>query len=178
MRIFLFFIFFAFNSYAFSQNVLELKNSSTGKVRHLKAGAKLYFKSTNDSDFVKGKIVQIKDTSVVIYCPDYNEDLPLTDLRLDELQSIKKPTTLHAISRSIGSVLLPVGGYLFINGILTLSRDNDFQGRATYDEDLTKSLTIMGGAFVVGGTIPFLIKPKVYNLKGEYTIAVKKLSKE
>ena len=178
MRIFIFFsVFCSIVLSASAQNVIELKNSQTGKTRVLKAGSKLYFKSANDSSYIKGKVVQIKDTSIVFYCPDFDEDLPLYDIKLEDIREIKKPTTLHSVSRSVASILLPVGGYLFINGILALSRDNQFQGKSTYNEDLTKSLTVMGGAFILGGTIPFLIKPKVYDLKKDWSLSVKKQNK-
>lgn len=179
MRILIFINLFIFTTYLSSgQNVLQLKNTETGKTRILKPGMKLHFKSTQDASFVKGKIVQIKDTSIVIYCPDYSEEDPLVDLPMTELQSIKKATTLHSISRSIGSVLIPVGTYLFINGILTLSRDNQFQGAKTYDEDLTKALTFTGGGFMIGGVIPFLIKTKVYDFSKEWTVSVIKINKK
>lgn len=178
MRIFIFFSLFCSLFFSASaQNIIELKNIQTGKTRVLKAGFKLYFKPKSDSSYIKGKVVQIKDTSIVFYCPDFDEDLPLYDIKLDDIREIKKPTTLHSVSRSVGSVLLPVGGYLFINGILALSRDDQFQGKSTYNEDLTKSLTVVGGAFILGGTIPFLIKPKVYDLKKDWSISIKKLNK-
>lgn len=175
MRILIFFTFFLFSFCSFSQNVIELKNERTGKTRILKAGTKFLFKTAQDSFYVRGKIVQIKDTSLVIYCQDYNDELPLTDLRPDEITAIKKPTTLHSITRSISTLLLPVGGYFLINGVLVLSRDNEYQGQKTYDEGATKALTVTGGAFVVAGAIPFLIKQKQYNLRKDWKMSVKKL---
>lgn len=172
----LFIILSGFTSLA--QNVIELKNKQTGKTRILKSGTKLYFKSTSDSSFIKGKIVQIKDTSVVIFCPDYDEEDPLVDLKFNEIVSIKKATKLHSVSRTIGSVMAPAGALLFINGIVTLSRDNEFQGKKTYNEEETKALTILGGGFLVAGAIPYFIKPKVYDLKNVWTISMKHINKK
>jgi hypothetical protein len=165
-------LFAAFTNNAFSQNVLLLENSSNGKKRSIKSGAKFYFKTVNDSVFVKGKIIQLKDTSVVIFCPDYEAENSLLDLNLKDITSIKKATTLHAISRSIGSVLLPVGSFLAINGIITLARDSEFQGVKTYDEDEAKSRSVIGGALIIAGTIPFIIKPKVYDLTKGWDLSI------
>lgn len=162
----------AFSSSSFSQNVLVLENTSNGKKRSIKSGAKFYFKSINDSVFVKGKIIQLKDTSVVIYCPDYEAEYSLQDLNLKDITFIKKATTFHAISRSIGSVLLPVGSFLAINGIVILARDSEFQGVKTYDEDAAKARALIGGALIVTGAIPFIIKPKIYDLNKNWKLSI------
>jgi hypothetical protein len=163
----------ALNSQVFAQNVLLLENSSNGKKREIKSGAKIYFKSTSDSAFVKGKIVQLKDTSVVIFCPDYEAEMSLVDIKLKDITVIKKATTFHSISRSLGSVFLPIGTFLALNGIITLARDSEFQGVKTYDEDAAKTRSVIGGAFIVAGVIPFIIKPKVYDFSKNWKLSVR-----
>jgi hypothetical protein len=176
MRILIFLFVFSFIP-SFGQNVLELKNSETGKTRILKSGAKLQFKTINDSVFIKGKISQIKDESIVIYCPDFIEEFPLMDVSVNEIKEIKKATAFHSISRTLAKVLLPVGTFFFTSGIITLARDSEFQGQKGYDEDKTKSLTITGGVFMVAGVIPFLFNQKVYDLKKNWTLSIKKMEK-
>ncbi len=167
-------LFLAFNSQVLSQNVLQLENSVSGKKRIIKQGSKFHFKSTYDSSYVKGKLAQVKDTSIVIFLPENDGEMSLLDLRLTDITEIKKPTKFHAISRTVGSVLLPVGTFLTINGLITLSRDPKYQGVRTYDRDITAARTAVGGVFIVAGVIPFIVKPKIYNLRKGWTLSVKK----
>jgi hypothetical protein len=172
MKAFIFlFVSVFFISPSFSQNFLELKNTQTGKTRVLKPGAKLLFKSNRDDDFIKGKIVQIKDTSVVIYCTEYDEELSLMDVNINNFTVIKKPTLFHSIWRTSGSVFTPVGGYLFLNGLFSLIRDND---QKSYTKDQAVAYTATGFALTAIGLAPFFIKPKAYDLKKDWTLSVKK----
>jgi hypothetical protein len=162
---------------SFSQNVLELKNTQSGKTRILKQGANIQFKTVNDSVFLKGKISQIKDGNIVIYCPDLSEELPLLDLPISDIQEIKKAKAFHAFSKTIGKVLVPAGTFLFANGIITLAKDSEFQGQKQYDVEKTTADTVAGGAMIVAGVIPYLFKQKIYDLKKDWTLTVKKMVK-
>jgi hypothetical protein len=177
MRILIFICFIFSFLTSFGQNVLELQNTQSGKTRILKSGTKIQFKTIDDSVFVKGNISQIKDGSIVIYCPDFSEESPLVDLTVNDIKEIKKATTFHSISRSLAKVLLPVGTFFFANGIITLAKDSEYQGVKQYDEDKTKSLTTAGGVLMVAGVIPFLFNQKVYDLKKDWTLSIKKLDK-
>jgi hypothetical protein len=175
MRIILFLTFFAGFSNLFSQNVIELKNKETGKVRILKQGTKLHFKAKGDSLYVKGKISQIKDTSIVIYCPDYEDAMPLVDVSLSNLIAIKKPTGIHGTAKGAGMVLMPGGAILFLGGITGLIRgDDSFHGQSSNDSDLYKAYTFSGLGLFAAGLLPYIIKSKEYDLKNEWTISIKK----
>lgn len=173
MRFILLFVLLSFVSTAIhSQNVLELKNEKTGQIKTLRSGAKLHFKTKYDSTYIKGKIVQIKDSVIVFYIPEYEESLPLMDVHIKDLKEIKKPTHFHAITRAAGAVLLPVGSFLLINGLLTLSRnDPDYKSQS-----VTSSLVGFGIAAV--GITPFLIKPKHYDFSKDWKIKVKSFKTE
>jgi len=168
MRLILLFIFLSFVSTAIhSQNVLELKNEKTGQIKTLRSGAKVQFKTKHDSTYIKGKIVQIKDSVIVFYIPEFEESLPLMDVYVKDIKEIKKPTHFHAFARGAGAVLLPVGSVLLINGLLTLSRNDP----GYKSQSVTSSLIGFGVAAV--GVTPFLIKPKHYDFSKDWKIRVK-----
>lgn len=173
MRILLFlFLIIGFSAPTFSQNVLVLKNSKTGKTRILKPKAHLHFKTIHDSSFVKARILQIKDSSIVLYIPEFDDAMPMMDILYTELKEIQKPTGFHAFSRGIAAGLLPIGSFLFLDGALTWPRDSD-----PYYKNQSKKLTFIGLGIAALGTLPYLIKPKYYNLKGEWEISVVKMKK-
>ncbi|MBX9851889.1 MAG: hypothetical protein K2X86_09035 [Cytophagaceae bacterium] len=174
MRIVIFLSFyFFFSTLANSQNVLELKDAATGKTKILKQGAKLFFKTKNDTNYIKGKIAQIKDTSIVIYCTEYEDEMALMDIRLSDMKAIKKATAFHGTYRTAGKVFMPVGSVLFLRGILGLLRDDSYKGQSYYNDDLLKAYTYSGLAITAIGVVPYLIKQKEYYFNGGWSLSVK-----
>lgn len=177
MRIITFLTVFIFSILSVhSQNVLELTNTKTGKTRIIKSGSKLLFKTIHDSSYVKGKIMQIKDSVMVIYLLDYEDGTPVADIPIKDLKEIKKATSLHAISRSVASVMLPVGAYFLGSGITALARNDSYKGQSTYDKNQARAYTYTGAGLVIAGAIPFIIKTKVYNFNKDWKVRVKKMS--
>jgi hypothetical protein len=147
--------------------VLELKNEKTGQIKVLKTGSKLHFKTIHDSTYIKAKIVQIKDSVVVFYIPEYEESLPLMDVHIKDIKEITKPTHFHAFTRGAGAVLLPVGSFLLINGLLILTRnDPDYKSQSV-------TSTLVGLGVTAAGITPFIIKPKHYDFSKDWKIRVK-----
>lgn len=118
--------------------------------------------------------MQIKDSVIVIYIYDYDEGTPVADIPVKDLKEIKKATTIHAISRSVASVLLPVGGVFLGSGLTAMLRGDSYKGQTSYDPDKARAYTFTGIGLTTAGIIPFLIKPKVYNFNKEWTVRVKK----
>jgi hypothetical protein len=171
MRIAIFSLCLFLCSTVFGQKVIELKNKETGKTRILKSGSKLQFKTIHDSTYLKAKIVQIKDSVIVFYIPEFEDGLPLMDVKISDLKEIKKPTRFHAITRGAGAVLLPVGTFLLLNGVLTLTRGDS----GTRSQSV--SSTFIGLGITALGAAPFIFKPLEYNLSKEWAISVKVVTK-
>lgn len=173
MRILIFLFFISLSvQLALSQNVLELRNSKTGKTRILKPKAHLHFKTIHDSSFVKARILQIKDSSIVFYIPEFDDAMPMMDILISDLKEIEKPTGFHAFSRGIAAGLLPIGSFLFLDGALTWPRESD-----PYYKNQSKKLTFIGLGITTLGILPYVVKPKKYNLKEDWKISVVRIKK-
>lgn len=158
------FLFAFVFTYATAQNVLQIKNSKTGKIIKIKNNNKITLLSSSDSTFTTGKIKQIKDNSIVLYFPD-DEDL-LREYDISLIKQIRKATCLHKAGKIAGMVLMPVGGFMFISGIF-FALDNS--------GDVSAGPWLAGGAALFGlGLIPHLIKPKTYDMSEGYQLQVVK----
>jgi len=129
---------------------LSIKNTSNGKVRVLKQGQKMSFKLVGEDEFTKGKISSFTDSSMVVFMPD-EDDVMLRDIKLKEIYSIKKTSTMHKVAQAAGAVVM-VGGAVAIFEAPSIAGDdgNDW---------------LVRGAGVVGvalGLLPYLIKTTEY----------------
>jgi hypothetical protein len=147
---------------SYGQKTLELTDKQTGKIKTFAIGKKIRYKSVEDSDYEKGKIQNITDSTLVFFLPDEDENPSLVELRLDEIQSFQKSTTLHNISRILG-------GLFMVAGASTMANANGYAG-----EDGSSGAYIgLGAGMVAVGVIPFLIKPKTYILGETHTAKLK-----
>jgi hypothetical protein len=149
---------------SFAQRVLNIKSTSTSKVRVLKNESKIQFTLKGDSSLIKGVIQLISDSSIVMLLPE-DENTMVKEYKLSEFALIKKPTALHSIARIAGAPLLIIGGISFIAGTMsTISpRDGESGGPVT--------MGVGAGALVLG-ILPYLIKPKTYDLTKDCELVV------
>lgn len=178
MRLILFLGLLCLSGLASSQNVLVLSNTVSGKTRLIHSGSKMYFKMGDDSEFIKGKIVQIKDSVIVMLLPDEEDENPIADIRITDITGIKKATKFHAVTRTIASITVPIGSILLISGAIPLLRKDSYQGQTGYDKERAQILTGVGAGLIVTGIIPYLVKQKVYDLKQDWRLSVQKVHKK
>ena len=127
-----------------------LIKTSNGKVRAIKQGQSMHFKIHDDIDFTKGKIQSFTDSSMVVFMPD-EDDVLLQDIKLKDIKSIKKTSTMHKIAQG-GGALFMIGGAGMI-----------FEAPSIAGEDGSDWLVRGAGLVSLAvGLIPYLIKPTVY----------------
>src|SRR4051812_22596937 len=80
------------------QNYLKIKNTTTGDTRVIENDKTIFFKINGDSSYNKGVIQQIKDSSIVLFLPNEDEN-SLVEYKIAEFASIRKPGKFHAIMR-------------------------------------------------------------------------------
>ena len=148
---------------AFGQKQLELKDTTSGKVKVFKIGQTIRYKGLADTDFEKVKIQNITATTIVFYLPDEDEGSQVRELPLSEIQSIQKATTIHNISRVVGGFLMVAGAYTMASS--DALADNSGGSTGVY--------LGLGAGMVVVGVIPYLIKPKVYVLGVTHTARIR-----
>ena len=151
----IFALFLSFASLSvFGQKQLELKDTTSGKLKVFKIGQTIRYKGLEDTDFEKVKIQNITATTIVFYLPDEDEGSPVREVPLSEIKSIQKATTIHNVTRLIGGLLMVGGAYTIASsGALA---DNSGGSTGGY--------LGLGAGMLVVGVIPYLIKPKVYVL--------------
>ncbi len=160
--LFLFLIAILITSTVSAQRALKIKSRSGSEERIIKEGSKIRFKLHPDSAFIKGKISQVKEKSVVIYVNE--EERILTEMTFDTIKVIRKSTVFHGITKGASAVLLPVGAFMFISGTLST-----IFPRGTDQSD--NAVLAISGAVITGiGLIPILINPKTYDLTSAYTL--------
>jgi predicted phage tail protein len=148
---------------SFAQKQLELKDTTSGKVKVFKIGQQIRYKGLEDTDYEKVKIQNITATTVVFYLPDEDEGSPIREVPLSEIKSIQKATTIHNVSRVIGGFLMVGGAYTMASsGALA---DNSGGSSGGY--------LGLGAGMLVAGVIPYLIKPKVYELGKTHTATIR-----
>jgi hypothetical protein len=161
-----------------AQNYLNIKNSKTGKVKVIENDKTIFFKITGDSSFNKGIIQQIKDSSIVIYLPDEDEN-SLVEYRTSEFSAIRKLSKFHSITRIASIPLLMAGGIGLIAGIpstLSSKKTSIGVGGDTIQETNNQGPILMAvGAGALGlGLLPYLIKPRTYDFKKDCILEIRK----
>lgn len=148
---------------AFAQKQLELKDTTSGKVKVFKIGQTIRYKGLEDTDFEKVKIQNITATTIVFYLPDEDETSPIREIPLSEIKSIQKATTIHNVTRVIG-------GFLMVGGAYTMASSSAL---ADNGSGSTGGYLGLGAGMVAVGVIPYLIKPKVYVLGETHTARIR-----
>jgi len=146
---------------AFGQKQLELKDTTSGKLKVFKIGQTIRYKGLEDTDFEKVKIQNITATTIVFYLPDEDESSTIREVPLSEIKSIQKATTIHNISRVIG-------GLLMVGGAYTMASSGALAG----DDGSSGAYIGLGAGMLAVGVIPYLIKPKTYVLGETHTATI------
>ena len=147
---------------AFGQKQLELKDTTSGKVKVFKIGQTIRYKGLEDTDFEKVKIQNITATTIVFYLPDEDESSPVREVPLSEIKSIQKATTIHNVTRVIG-------GLLMVGGAYTMASSGALAG----DDGSSGAYIGLGAGMIAVGVIPYLIKPKTYVLGETHTAQIR-----
>lgn len=143
------------------QNALILKKNKNGSIKHFRIGSKIYYKTSSDSTYIKAKIQEIKDSSIVFYLPEECE-IPFREEKYSDITGIRKITALHSATFIAGSAILMAGAYIIFEA-------NNIADETTIDE----SPMYYRAAGLVGiglGLMPFAVKPKEYLIGAEYSI--------
>lgn len=148
---------------SFAQKQLELKDTVSGKVKVFKIGQTIHCKGLEDTDFEKVKIQNITATSIVFYLPNEDESSPIREVPLSEIESIQKATTIHNIFRVVGGLLMVGGAYTMASS-----------GALADSGDMSSGAYLgIGAGMVAVGVIPYLIKPKTYELGKTHTARIR-----
>lgn len=147
---------------AFGQKQLELKDTTSGKLKVFKIGQTIRYKGLEDTDFEKVKIQNITATTIVFYLPDEDESSPVREVPLSEIKSIQKATTIHNVTRVIG-------GLLMVGGAYTMASSGALAG----DDGSAGTYIGLGAGMLAVGVIPYLIKPKTYVLGETHTAQIR-----
>jgi hypothetical protein len=157
------------------QNYLNIKNTKTGAERVIENDKTIYFKLNGDSAYNKGVIQQIKDSSVVLYLPNEEEN-SLVEYKPAEFASIKKPGKFHSVMRIVSAPIFVVGGIMVMAGTIgTISPRSSGVGNDTNSEKNHEGPVLLGiGAGIFGlGLLPYLIKAKTYDFKKDCILEIK-----
>lgn len=146
---------------AFGQKQLELKDTTSGKLKVFKIGQTIRYKGLEDTDFEKVKIQNITATTIVFYLPDEDESSPVREVPLSEIKSIQKATTIHNVTRVIG-------GFLMVGGAYTMASSGALAG----DDGSSGAYIGLGAGMLAVGVIPYLIKPKTYLIGETHTATI------
>jgi hypothetical protein len=146
---------------AFGQKQLELKDTTSGKLKVFKIGQTIRYKGLEDTDFEKVKIQNITATTIVFYLPDEDESSTIREVPLSEIKSIQKATTIHNVTRAIG-------GLLMVGGAYTMASSGALAG----DDGSSGAYIGLGAGMLAVGVIPYLIKPKTYVLGETHTATI------
>ncbi len=153
------FLFLVLINGAFAQQ-LSIKNTTNGKIRVLQQGQKIALKFSIGDDYAKGKIQSFTDSTMVLAMLD-EEELMLREVKIKEIYSIKKTSSMHKVAQVAGAIVM-VGGAVAI-----------FEAPGIAGENGSDWLIRGAGiAAVAVGLIPYLIKPTEYiqGTNAEYAI--------
>ncbi len=145
-----------------AQTQLVLTNIANGKVKSFVVGKTIHIKGLEDTDFEKVKIQKITDKTIVFYLPNADEESPVRELALTEIQSIKKSTPIHSITKGIGA-------FFMLGGAYTMASSNALAG----DDGSTGAYIGLGAGMFAAGLVPYLFKPRVYILGKTHTAEIK-----
>lgn len=146
----------------FGQKQLVLTNTSNGKVKTFAIGKTIHIKGLEDTDFEKVKIQNITDKTIVFFLPNADEEKPIRELTLAEIESIKKSTTIHNIGKAVGA-------FFMLGGAYTMASSSALAG-----EDGSSGAYIgLGAGLVAVGVLPYLFKPRLYVLGKTHTAEIK-----
>jgi len=145
-----------------AQKQLVLTNIANGKVKTFAIGKTIHIKGLEDTDFEKVKIQNITDKTIVFFLPNADEEKPIRELTLAEIESIKKSTTIHSIGKAVGALFMVSGAY-------TMASSSALAG-----EDGSSGPYIgLGAGLVAVGVLPYLFKPRLYILGKTHTAEIK-----
>ncbi|MFL5729263.1 MAG: hypothetical protein ACJ75J_07225 [Cytophagaceae bacterium] len=168
-------LFLLISTIASGQNYLNIRNKNTDEVKMIQTKKTFFFKLNGDSSFTKGVIQQIKDSSVVIYLPNEDENA-LVEYQISDFSAIRKPSKFHSISRIVSAPLLVVGGVALMAGTIeTISPKSSGIGGDTVSTKSNEGPILLGiGAGAMGlGLLPYLIKAKTYDFKKDCILEIK-----
>jgi hypothetical protein len=159
MRILFLFIFFgAFAVFpAFTQE-LVITDTLKKRERIFYPEKSFLFMTTQNPEYTKGKIVAVRDTSIVFFLVE--EEVPLEKtISLKDITVIRKATKTQYFSYMIGGLFLLNGAFLTIEGPTLRNRG-------------------IGVLSFAAGLIPFFFTPKTYELGGRFQLSVRNPSPE
>jgi hypothetical protein len=157
------------------QNYLHIKNSTTGVERVIGNNKTIFFKINGDSSFNKGVIQQIKDTTIVLYLPNEDENA-LREYTVAEFAAIRKPGKFHSLVRIVSAPLFVAGGVGLMAGIIgTISPRSSGLGSDTNQEKSHEGPIFMAiGVGALGlGLLPYVIKAKTYDFRKDCILEIK-----
>ncbi|HXA02379.1 MAG TPA: hypothetical protein VNW99_10350 [Cytophagaceae bacterium] len=157
------------------QNYLNIKNTKTGESRVIENDKTIFFKINGDSAYSKGVIQQIKDSSIVLYLPNEDEN-PLVEYKIAEFASIRKPGKFHSIIRVVSAPVFVVGGIMVMAGTIgTISpRGSGVGGDTNSEKSHEGPVLLAAGAGILGlGLVPYLIKAKTYDFRKDCILEIK-----
>lgn len=146
----------------FAQKQIVLTKISTGKAKTFAIGKTIHIKRIQDTDFEKVKIQSITDKNIVFYLPNADEESPLREVALADIESIKKSTTIHSIGKAVGALFMLGGAY-------TMASSSALAG----DDGSSGTYIGLGAGMVAVGVLPYLFKPRVYILGKTHTAEIK-----
>jgi len=155
-------LFALLSSNVSAQKQIVLTNIANGKVKTFAIGKTIHIKALEDTDFEKVKIQNITDKTIVFFLPNADEEKPIRELTLAEIESIKKSTTIHNIGKAVGALFMVGGAY-------TMASSSALAG-----EDGSSGPYIgLGAGLVAVGVLPYLFKPRLYILGKTHTAEIK-----
>lgn len=146
----------------FGQKQLVLTNTSTGKVKTFAIGKTIHIKGLEDTEFEKAKIQNITDKTIVFFLPNADEENPIRELTLAEIEIIKKPTTIHNIGKAVGALFMIGGAYTMASSSALAGEDNS-----------SGPYIGLGAGLAAVGVVPYLFKPRLYVLGKTHTAEIK-----
>jgi hypothetical protein len=157
------------------QNYLNIKNTKTGATRVIENNKIIFFRLNGDSTYNKAVIQQIKDSSIVLYLPNEDEN-SLVEYKIGEIAAIRKPGKFHAAVRVLCAPVFVAGGIMVMAGTIgTISPRGSGVGGDTNQEKSHEGPILLGiGVGTVGlGILPFLIKAKTYDFRKDCILEIK-----
>lgn len=144
-----------------SAQSLYLTDTINHKTREIKAGKTLHLKTADMENFEKAKIQSFNGQSIVVILPN-EDDGTVMEIPLTSIIEISKITCLHKTSQAIGAACMVVGAYILFNS-----------GGLAGDDGSSGPYIAGGAVLLAAGVVPYLIKPKTYQIGKTHTAIIK-----
>ena len=149
-------------------NRLCLTNATKHKTRYFKEGRRIKFRLKGHKEIIRGKLVAIRDSSIVINDVNY---------KVSEFSMISSRPTGMTVARIAGGTMVLGGAYFIGSGAFLISNiyvthDSNEKMNNVFYFIIGTFAIVGGGVMTTVGVVPMIISMKKYNLEKDWTMKI------